>query len=53
MVIACVLADGALETTFGSTSFMSFFGICAVCYALFPAWPQPVANATPAHGLDM
>jgi O-antigen ligase len=34
MVIACVLADGALETTFGSTSLMSFFGICAVSYTV-------------------
>jgi O-antigen ligase len=34
MVIAFVLADGILETTFGSTCFMSFFGICGVCIVL-------------------
>ena len=34
MVIACVLADGTMETTFGATLFMSFFGICAICYLL-------------------
>jgi exopolysaccharide production protein ExoQ len=34
MVIACVLADGTMETTFGATLFMSFFGICAICFVL-------------------
>lgn len=34
MVLAVILIDGALETNFGVTSFMSFFGICAVCYVL-------------------
>lgn len=40
MVIAYVLVDGALETTFGATSFTSFFGICAVCFLIFHADPD-------------
>jgi len=34
MLIAFLLLDGALETTFGSTWFMSFFAICTVCLLL-------------------
>jgi exopolysaccharide production protein ExoQ len=34
MVIGCVLVDGAMETTFGATMFMSFFGLSAVCFIL-------------------
>jgi O-antigen ligase len=51
MMIAYLLADGALETTFGSTSFMSFFGICAVCYVLFAApAPAPIADIVALPG---
>jgi exopolysaccharide production protein ExoQ len=37
MLIGCILLDGTLETTFGNTSFTSFFCICGVCYALTSA----------------
>lgn len=41
MVIAFLLFDGALETTFGSTWFMSFFAICAVCLLLTSTEVRP------------
>lgn len=37
LLLACILVDGVLETNFGATSFMSFFGSCAVIYVLCSA----------------
>jgi exopolysaccharide production protein ExoQ len=34
LLLAYILLDGTLETNFGATSFMSFFGSCAVVYVL-------------------
>jgi O-antigen ligase len=37
LLLACIVVDGVLETNFGATSFMSFFGSCAICYVLCSA----------------
>lgn len=50
MVIACVLLDGTLETTFGSTWFMSFFAITAVCLLLTNVEASPQTSHAAAKG---
>lgn len=37
MLLGCILLDGTLETTFGSTSSTSFFCICGICCVLASA----------------
>jgi exopolysaccharide production protein ExoQ len=50
MLIASVLADGTMETTFGATQFMSFFAICAVCLLLsYDPVSAQLVTATEAH----
>lgn len=51
MIVAFVTIAGITETYIGMTWFLSFFGVCGVCYLLFDNEHEPVIRSRPVESL--